>query len=372
MSDHLEKLEPILADVVRPNADRVDSEAVFPSQAIAELGRTGLLGLLSDPAVGGMGLGHRQAAEVIESIARCCGSTAMVATMHYCGAAMLERYGDEATRGKIAAGECLTTLAFSEAGSRSHFWAPLSTAQAVDGSIRLDAHKSWVTSANHADVYVWSSQPVAEEGMCTLWQVPRETAGIHPGSGFDGLGLRGNDSTPCRAEGATIPAENRLGEDGKGFDAMMEIVLPLFNVLSSACSVGLMEEATARACEHASGTRYQHLDSALADLPTIRATLARMRCKVDQSRALLQATVTAIESGANDAMLRVLESKAVCNDAAGEVCDLAMRACGGAAFRKDVAIERYFRDARAGMVMAPTSDVLYDFVGKAICGMDLF
>ena len=55
-----------------------------------------------------------------------------------------------------------------------------------------------------------------------------------------------------------------------------------------------------------------------------------------------------------------------------EVTDLAMRVCGGAAYRKDVGVDRSFRDARAASVMAPTTDVLYDFIGKAVCGMPLF
>ena len=57
---------------------------------------------------------------------------------------------------------------------------------------------------------------------------------------------------------------------------------------------------------------------------------------------------------------------------AAAVLDLAMRVCGGAAFRKDVGVERRFRDARAGTVMAPTTDQLYDFIGKAICGLPVF
>lgn len=52
--------------------------------------------------------------------------------------------------------------------------------------------------------------------------------------------------------------------------------------------------------------------------------------------------------------------------------DLAMRVCGGAAFRKEVGVERVFCDARAALVMAPTSDLLYDFIGKAVCGLPLF
>ena len=71
-------------------------------------------------------------------------------------------------------------------------------------------------------------------------------------------------------------------------------------------------------------------------------------------------------------MLRVMQVKAAAAEAALEVTDTAMRVCGGAAFRKDLGIERYFRDARAASVMAPTSDVLYDFIGKAVCGMPVF
>ncbi len=68
----------------------------------------------------------------------------------------------------------------------------------------------------------------------------------------------------------------------------------------------------------------------------------------------------------------VIGARASVNDAALEITDQAMRVCGGAAFSKHLPIERNFRDARAGHVMAPTSDVLYDFYGRAMCGMELF
>ena len=68
----------------------------------------------------------------------------------------------------------------------------------------------------------------------------------------------------------------------------------------------------------------------------------------------------------------MLESKAGAGESAAMVTDLAMRVCGGAAFRKDVGVERIFRDARAALVMGPTTDVLYDFIGKAVTGRPLF
>jgi alkylation response protein AidB-like acyl-CoA dehydrogenase len=119
-------------------------------------------------------------------------------------------------------------------------------------------------------------------------------------------------------------------------------------------------------------TNYQYSGQSLADLPTVRAYLSRMRIKTDMARALLLDSLNALEQGRQDAMLRVLEVKAAAGEASTEVTDLAMRVCGGAAFRKEVGIERHFRDARAATVMAPTTDVLYDFIGKAVCGLPLF
>jgi alkylation response protein AidB-like acyl-CoA dehydrogenase len=162
-----------------------------------------------------------------------------------------------------------------------------------------------------------------------------------------------------------------VGQDGKGFDIMMSTVLPMFNVLSTATSVGLMEAAVRLTTQHVSSVRYAHSASTLADLPTVRSYLARMRIKTDMTRTLLDDTIAALESGRPDTMLRVLSCKAAAGEAATEVVETAMRVCGGAAYRKDLAVERYFRDAHAASIMGPTTDVLYDFVGKALCGMSL-
>ena len=153
---------------------------------------------------------------------------------------------------------------------------------------------------------------------------------------------------------------------------MMSIVLPYFQLMNAAFSIGTMEAAVEKSAAHAAGARFEHLGQSLSDLPTVRAYLARMRVKVDMVRALLLDTLDAIESNRVDAMLRVLEVKAAAGEASTEVTDVAMRVCGGAAFRKEVGVERHFRDARAATVMAPTTDVLYDFIGKAVCGMPLF
>jgi alkylation response protein AidB-like acyl-CoA dehydrogenase len=369
---YLETLETVAVDVIRPAAAEIDQSGSFPRAAVDALSKAGLLGLISAADVGGAGQGLRAAVMAVERVARECGSTAMVLCMQYAATAVIEAHGQRAIREEIAAGRHLTTLAFSESGSRSHFWAPVSTAASHNGSIQLDAKKGWVTSAGEADSYVWSSRPVEAEGASTLWLVPANVMGLSIPAPFNGLGLRGNASSPITAQEVKLERAAMLGPDGGGFDIMMSIVLPYFQLMNAAFSIGTMEAATEKAATHVAGAKFQHLGNSLSDLPTIRAYIARMRVKVDMTRALLLDTLDAIETNRADAMLRVLEVKAAAGEASTEVTDLAMRVCGGAAFRKDVGIERHFRDARAATVMAPTTDVLYDFIGKAVCGMPLF
>lgn len=367
MSEILDRVGQIADQILLPQAARTDQDAAFPSHCVDALRDAGLLGLNIGTDAGGLGQGLDQTARVVERLARACGSSAMVTCMHYAGAAVIDRFADLETRRAVARGEHLSTLAFSETGSRSHFWAPVSTA-GPDG--QLDASKSWVTSARHATAYVWSSRPAAAEGLSTLWLVRRDSLGLSIPAPFDGLGLRGNDSTPVYAE--RVQAAARLGPDGGGFDIMMGTVLPAFSLMNSACCIGLMEAAVGGAAAHVGATRHTHLDSRIADLPTVRAYLARMRVRTDQARTLWEDSLSALGSGRADAMLRVLECKASAGEAALEVTALGMRICGGAAYRKELGVERAFRDAQAASIMAPTTDQLYDFIGKAVAGMPLF
>ncbi|MBX7081188.1 MAG: acyl-CoA/acyl-ACP dehydrogenase [Nannocystaceae bacterium] len=371
LADLLADVDRVARDTIAPGAARIDAQSEFPRAAIDALAGVGALGVLSSPDVGGLGLGLSAAAEVVQRVAQACGSTAMVLTMHLCGTAVLEAFAPVAVRRDAASGKHLSTLAFSEAGSRSMFWAPTSTATRTADGIALDAKKSWVTSAHHATAYVWSSRPIAGDGPSTLWLVPRDAAGVAVAAGFDGLGLRGNDSCPVTATKAVVPESAMLGSDGGGFDVMMGVVLPNFQVLNAACSLGLMNAAIARTIAHATGTKFEHTGAALADSPVTRGHISRMKLMTDQVATLVADTTAALAQGRADASLRVLQTKAAAGETANAVLDLAMRVCGGAAFRKEVGVDRYFRDARASAVMAPTLDALHEFMGRALCGMPL-
>jgi alkylation response protein AidB-like acyl-CoA dehydrogenase len=365
-------LRQVIDEVVQPAATQTDRRGEFPRTSIEALAAAGILGMVSSPEVGGGGAGLADAAAVVEQLAGICGSTAMIVLMHYAATAAIEAHGSRGVREEIAAGKYLTSLAFSETGSRSQFWVPVGTATEAGGDVRLDAQKSWVTSAGHADGYVWSSRPLRAAGPMTLWLVPDDAPWLVVSKTFDGLGLRGNASSPIRGDNVRVPADAMLGGDGRGLDIALGVILPWFLVLSAAFSLGIAEAVTAETTEHLLSTRLSHLNAALAEQPVTRAGYARMRLRTDEIRAFLEMTLSAISEGRPEATLRVLEVKALAAEAATEVTDQAMRLCGGSAFRKELGIERHLRDCLAARVMAPTTEALLDFVGRASCGLPLF
>jgi alkylation response protein AidB-like acyl-CoA dehydrogenase len=369
-----------LADrVLTPAARQNDKEGRFSTEAVHSLGQVGLLGLTLPTEFGGAGLGPRTFAAVLATLAEADASVAMVYLMHICASATIAaaRPGSavEQILKQIASGGHLSTLAFSETGSRSHFWAPVSRARTNGLGVRLAAKKSWVTSAGRAQSYVVSS--LSPEGTgptdSTLYLVPAGVRGLSVEGSWDGLGLRANASAPMVLEDCEVPGELQLTDDGAGFQAMLNVVLPQFNLGTAAVALGLCRAAVAGTAAHLKSARFEHLGQSLGEsLPTLRAQLATMQIDTDGLSARLDDLVDHLERPRETTMLRVLETKAAAGDIAIAVTSAAMRVCGGSAFSKHLIIERVWRDAHAGAVMAPTGDVLREFIGKAVLGMPLF
>jgi alkylation response protein AidB-like acyl-CoA dehydrogenase len=362
---------------IKSQAAQVDADAAFPHQSIAALGDAGLLGLTIPAAYGGLGHGIRTMAATIDTVAQRCSSTAMVYLMHLCGVACYATAPDKTENllREAATGRHLSTLAFSEQGSRSHFWAPVSrVTEAGAGVVRLSARKSFVTSAGHADGYVVStlSAGATTPIESTIYCVLRGDPGLTVAGTWRGLGMRGNASAPMVLDEVNLPADRALTAPGKGLDMMLGVVLPAFQVGTAAVAVGIAEAAVQATIGHVTNTRLEHMNSSLAELPTLRAQIARMRIETDRARAHLGAVLDSLETPGPATQLMVLEAKAAATEAAVAVTDLAMRTCGGAALGGAHGIERMFRDARAPIVMAPTSDQAYDFIGRALCGLEVF
>jgi len=368
----------LAAEVLAPNAADVDTQGRFPDEGLKALADAGLYGLCLPKEAGGKGEGMRAFAGVVEELAAACASTAMIYVMHVSAAQAIANSSvlseREVISSEIAAGKHLTTLAFSERGSRSQFWMPVSRLEQQNGHYVTSAVKSWVTSARHADSYVSTAQkPNATSPLeSTVYLVRTNTDGVRVTSVFNGLGLRGNDSAPVSLDQIEVQKSDLISPLGEGPKIILEVVLPWFAIGTAAMANGICRAAVKGTTEHLVSTKFEHDGTSLRDLPNLRARLAEMSVRTEQSRSLLGQTLNQIDNPSEVTPLFVLESRLAALQAAVDVTDLAMKACGGAAFSNHLSIERLFRDARAGWVMAPTVDHLKDFIGKALTGLPLF
>jgi alkylation response protein AidB-like acyl-CoA dehydrogenase len=374
---HVLAAAAIAKEIAGPNAADVDQKARFPKESIAAIQAKGLMGLTVPAEFGGKGQGPRAFCAVVEELAKACPSTAMVYVMHVAAAAPVIASKTLASRAAVlkdmAAGKHLTTLAFSEKGSRSVFWIPMSKLEGNGAGYTTSAQKSWVTSASNADSYVSSAGlPGAKSPLeSVLYLLDRKAAGVKATAPFEGMGLRGNDSAPVSLENVKVSKEALLCAPGEGITAMLEVVLPWFAIGTAAMANGVCLAAIGATAGHLSSAGFEFNASKLRDLPNLRARLADMSVRTEQSRALLGYTLGLMEKPSAVTPLYVLQSRLAAIRAAVDVTDLAMKTCGGAAFSKHLPVERLFRDARAGWVMAPTADHLEDLIGKALTGLPL-
>jgi alkylation response protein AidB-like acyl-CoA dehydrogenase len=365
--------------VLGPNADATDQGRRFPRENINALGQAGLLGLLVPVEFGGAGAGLKELSQAVDTQAQYCSSTAMIMLMHYCATAVISAKGSDALKRQIlpatARGEHLSTLAFSESGSGGHFYIPISEVSQNGSGKHLTASKSFVTSAGEADSYVVSSRKANAAGPTEsdLYLVLKGAAGLAVLGRFEGLGLAGNASAPMKLENVKLSNESLLGPEGSGFQTMMEIVLPHFQVGTASVSMGIATAAFQAAIAHVTARKYEHAGgAALATIPRVQFITAEMAIELGAARAYVQQTIHKALSGDPGAMVDILGVKVKAADACGAILSRAMTLGGGWAFGRRGGLERLFRDAQAAAVMAPASDVLKEFIGKACLGLPLF
>jgi alkylation response protein AidB-like acyl-CoA dehydrogenase len=367
--------ERLSEEVLRASADQIDQSRRFPRENIAALGKAGVLGLLVPVQFGGAGAGLREMSRVLTEQAQSCASTAMVMLMHYCATAVISAKGGDALKQRLlpsfARGEHLSTLAFSEAGSGGHFYAPVSEVRQKT----LSASKSFVTSAGEADSYVVSArqEAAAAPTESNLYVIMKGASGLAAVGRFEGLGLTGNASAPMTLTNVSLDDDMRLGPEGSGFQSMLEVVLPHFQIGVASVSVGISTAAFETIMARVSARRYEHAGgAALASIPRVQFLAAEMALELNSARAYLSETIRKALADDPAAMLDVLGVKVKAADACLHVVSHAMTLGGGWAFGRRGGLERNFRDAQAAAVMAPSNDVLKDFLGKACLGLPLF
>ncbi|MFI0964894.1 acyl-CoA dehydrogenase family protein [Streptomyces sp. NPDC021080] len=231
MSYRTTTLSTVLAEVVAPAAERTAREDRFPREAVAALGRAGVLGLTVARESGGGGLGLPEAVDVVARIARVCPATAAVLTSHFAAVAAVELCGGSWVREEIVAGRHLVGLALFEdgcggRGEEGAYEGSCSVATRFADVVALRGRKRQVVAAGEADSYLWSSRPLAGPDGLTLWVVPAQVSDLFVPARPGGGGPRGSGTSTLYADPVLVPADVMLGRDGGGRDILLRGVRP--------------------------------------------------------------------------------------------------------------------------------------------------
>ncbi len=352
----------------------MDKEARWPEQSMRRLQQAGLGGFVVPQESGGMGEGLLGLASACEILGEESASAGLCFGMHCVGTAMIAAKATEYQKKHflepIAAGEHLTTLALSEPGTGAHFYFPQTQLLSISESeFLLRGEKTFVTNGSKADSYVISTMGVDPEAMqhefsCVVVEANREGLGWGPEWG--GIGMRGNSSRSLALNDVLIPSQNLLGQQGDQLWYVFQVVAPYFLTAMSGTYLGVAQAAFNEAREHLMHRSYRHTGMSLNQNQLLQHRLGTLWAKVERTRQLVYHACRQYDSGDPMAVLSIISSKAEVATCAVEVVNEAMTLAGGIAYRENSRLEVLLRDARAAHVMAPTTDLLYTWLGRAL------
>lgn len=369
-------MRAVASEVAAPRAAEVDAQRMWPEHTFRALAEARLNGLHVPEDLGGHGEGLLALASLTEILGQACSSSAICFGMHCVGTAVIAAkpaaHHRERYLAPIAAGQHITTLSLSEPGSGAHFYLP-STELSVDGDhYVLRGLKHFVTNGGHADSYVVSTlASEASQGEFSCVLVDEGAPGARWSGEWNGLGMRGNSAITLHLEDARVPRANLLGQQGDQIWYVFEIVAPYFLIAMAGTYLGIAQAAFDHALRYLRTRVYNTGNEPPANSDVLQHRIGALWSRLEAARQLLYSAAYAGDSGDPGALPAILSSKSEVSDVAVEIANEAMTLCGGVAYRDDSVLGRLLRDVRASHVMAPTTDILRLWTGRALLGQPL-
>ena len=364
----LNEEERMLQNLVRDFADRelaprareVDEKEEFDWKNWEGMARLGITGIGIDPQYGGSGGGYRQVAIAAEEIARgdFAASTGLIAHLSL-GTSTIYRFGNEEQKQRfvpsLASGKGVAAWALTEPGGGSDAAALQTTASQRDGAYFLNGSKMFITNADVAEsmvVFATQDRTLGYRGI-SAFIVPQGTPGMQVTAMHGKMGIRASSTCEVVFQDAPVPAENLLGEEGRGFRQAMEILDSSRIIIAAQC-VGIGQAALEEAVRYA-----QHRETfgrPIAQHQAIQFMLADMATAVHAARTTTMQAATLKDEGQpfiNEASMAKLIASEMCVN----VTSQALQVHGGAGYFKESTVERLFRDARVTTIYEGTSEV---------------
>ena len=357
----------IAARELSPRAAETDRTGRYPRESLDALRREGLWGLRVSKEHGGLGADMLTTCLVVEELSKKCPSTAMCYKMHLEAAEIICRipttYQIEHFVEPMARGEVFSTIAGGESQGEGDNWNSAQTASHVDkvsGGYQINnVRKSYVTSAGEATHYqfacrVGADTPQSDRSALFIERDKIEWEIVEP---WNGLGMRGNNSSPMKFNGF-VPEENLLASEHTLQRDTGSFNRPVLTLTYGAAYLGIASGAYELACAelaHRFPSGDRRIDRAIN-----QRRIAEIGTQVEAARALLHSACSLFDQNRTTSQLAYSQAKVACSEAGTRVTQDCMTMFGGTAFASRLPFERYFRDARAGLVMGMANDMAYD------------
>ena len=357
---------------VAARANAIDASAEYPQDMFDLLRELGLFALPFPTDYGGAG-SVVSACLAVEELARVCYNTAYLLVVQWTpfGAILAGGTAEQKQRllPGLAHGELRAAISVTEPQSGSDVAGIRTRAVPRDGGYRLNGSKIWCTNASVADFILVAARTGDAEsrGTINLFIVERDRPGLQIGRKEPKMGARGIPSCPLFLDEVLVPAENRLGEEGRGFKVVMEAFNQARPIIG-ARGVGLAQGALDHAIDF---VRNRHaFGQAVSDFQGIRWMIADMAIQTEAARNLVYQAAAAVDAGLTGAELALKAAIAKCHatDTAMRVATDAVQLFGAAGISADYPINRYFRDAKVLQIVEGTNQIQRNIIARSLLG----
>jgi alkylation response protein AidB-like acyl-CoA dehydrogenase len=356
-----------------------DRAGSFPIDDFADLRENRLMGLMVPTALGGLGAGFADYAEVAFELARGNGATALVFNMHASVTGALAGIPESmaATLGipasffsardeilRAAGNGAFYAVAMSERGAGSRLSAITTSYTREGDGFRIKGAKTFVSGAGHADAYLVAARSGDDPDVVSQFLVPADAAGVRVEETWDSMGMRATGSHDLHLD--VLVDEGRLLGGVEGLALWFAQLMPHWLIASyAAVYVGVAQAAIDAAVEHLTARN-------LTRLPAVRARVGRADAAVAAARLVVREAARQVDAGpgSEECNRWVWRAKLLAGDTAAEVAASMLAAAGTSATRRGHPLERLYRDARCGALQPATSDVCADWLGIATLGGD--
>ena len=362
--DFAEKeLEPIAAEI--------DEEARFPVESIRKAAGIGLMGTGYPEDDGGSGGGAIEQAIVFEEIARICAATSviLIVTNELAGYP-LYTFGTEEQKKKylvpLLKGDTLGAFGLTEAGAGSDVAAMVTTARLADGGYILNGNKLFISNGAEADTIITFATMDKSQGYrgVVAFIVEKGYPGFSVGKHERKLGIRASSTVELVFEGCFVPAENRLGEEGKGFRIALSTI-DASRLGIAAQSIGIAQGAFDKSLAYAQDR--QQFGQPISGFQAIQWMLADMATQIDAARLLTHRAAYLKDQGLSY-IKEAAMAKVFAAETAMSVTTKAIQIHGGYGYTKDYPVERYFRDAKITEIYEGTSEMQRWTIARQLLG----